>query len=775
MIIKCLLVSCLIVLSFNDAESQFGSIPTHLLECYQDDLIILPMSMTTLIDLIRKIELNTDYIMDMRMVANSIMKRFWRDGIEKDPNIFPYPGMLTYTTAGFQSYKYSLVYSGLLPETGSTFPNESLSINERCTLHFILSGSVDPWERGDETQVCRDAALTWKQRRISYELTGVMKSACPIEKGVIWADGFGTINAAHVIAAIAMALQPMQVTQLALIRNYNRAPSKLNFDKLIDNLWATTLSGDLAEVIVFQKPLTNNVTFGAPGKWNNTYLPTDYYMLADQFFLDCSCWQATDAEILGSIDANEAVKWSDLMYSLKLSQLLEMYYTNIGGNFPGQIHVCNRRNYFFDNLKSQHDIIKQQTTNFAEILAAIAPHSFVNNQEYIEENIEEVYKRFMDYTAKTLWDEVSCPKFTTALPKLQLNVIYDSTWSSYDTLQFLSRLSSLVDVSIYGSRITVINGASGAIIVNSGTTQGDLFFQWSNFTDPSKDVKSTNLVNGFLKLKTLVESSSNNTNGWSSNPSGIVTIVLGVSSSLTDEDFSNILSILKNIKNECPDMTFFYIITKSNIRTFNKFLLISKSEDDSIIITDTNNQDRILNDLGNFNKIPRMLIPSPCNGSKILIEQNFDEYVTPELIYTYRIHSSYLCSGNRTVTLKLTNYDYGSIDACVSRDSFTKNLKNAICKTVTHFDETEFNVNNTLETQDSSYKPIYLRVQGARSTRKCTEKGCRFPDQLRYTITVTGLKCVKDLQATCDSCQKKSDRFITLIIIFLSFFIYFCK
>lgn len=49
-------------------------------------------------------------------------------------------------------------------------------------------------------------------------------------------------------------------------------------------------------------------------------------------------------------------------------------------------------------------------------------------------------------------------------------------------------------------------------------------------------------------------------------------------------------------------MTFFYIITKSNIRTFNKFLLISKSEDDSIIITDTNNQDRILNDLGNFNK-----------------------------------------------------------------------------------------------------------------------------------------------------------------------------
>lgn len=76
-----------------------------------------------------------------------------------------------------------------------------------------------------------------------------MKSACPIEKGVIWTDGFGTINAAHVIAAIAMALQPMQVTQLALIRNYNRAPSKLNFDKLIDNLWATTLSGNIYCII----------------------------------------------------------------------------------------------------------------------------------------------------------------------------------------------------------------------------------------------------------------------------------------------------------------------------------------------------------------------------------------------------------------------------------------------------------------------------------------------------------------------------------------------
>lgn len=46
-------------------------------------------------------------------------------------------------------------------------------------------------------------------------------------------------------------------------------------------------------------------------------------------------------------------------------------------------------------------------------------------------------KDFLIILAKTLWDEVSCPKFTTALPKLQLNVIYDSTWSFYDTLQFL--------------------------------------------------------------------------------------------------------------------------------------------------------------------------------------------------------------------------------------------------------------------------------------------------------------------------------------------------
>ncbi|KAK9507822.1 hypothetical protein O3M35_007596 [Rhynocoris fuscipes] len=782
MIIKFVILTILFLCITQRSQSQFGPIPDHLIECYQKDVIILPMTITTLIDIIRKVEFNHEYTMDMRMIANSIMRRFWRDGIEKEPDIYPAPGVIPYSTAGFQSYKYSLLYSNLLPGTARTFPNISLTVHERCTLHFMVSSSVDPWERGDESEVCKDAAFAYRQTP-SYKLTGNQKSACPIEKGVVFTEDFNTVNAGHIIGAIAMALQPMQLAQSALIRGNSRVSSIAKYNKLIDNLWAVTLAGDLAEIIVFQKPVTNNITMGPSGQWNNSYLPANYFMKASQNFIECGCWQNTNAEIIGSIDglvmANEVISWINRMYTLKLSQILELYYTNIRGLAPGEIHACKRRDYFANDLNSQREIVKLQAENFADILAVSAPHSFVQDELYIKNNIDRVVKIFYLHTSKLLEDQISCPerrKF--GMPKLQLYVIYDATWSPYYTLQFLMRLSRMVDVSHYGSNITVINGANGGIIVESANTEGDVYVQWQNSADSSKEVRSAGLLKGFVQLRNMIE--RNSTEKTIDTAVGFVTLIVGASSSITDSEYSKIRNLLKIMKNECPDMTFIYISNQANNNDFLKLTTLPISQYDYVITSKNNNQSSLLKDLDNIQNIPRMLIPPPCYGKKTYTPLIFEEFITPDLIYSYRIHPSYLCSSNRTITIEIKNTDYGNLDVCVSRTSFkleSNNLTSTQCNSAAMFDEIEFHINNqcttdgvNLDTNWNNCKPIFITVIGRSSKKKCTEKDCRFPDQLRFTINVNGLQCVKDHVVTCASCQLKLNISITLFSMFLYLF-----
>lgn len=66
----------------------------------------------------------------------------------------------------------------------------------------------------------------------------------------------------------------------------------------LDNVWVSTLAGDIGEMAVYQGPLVGSkMTIGATGFWNSTMQPRLYYLTDRNGHLD-----ATRAEIVGGID-----------------------------------------------------------------------------------------------------------------------------------------------------------------------------------------------------------------------------------------------------------------------------------------------------------------------------------------------------------------------------------------------------------------------------------------------------------------------------------------
>lgn len=173
-------------------------------------------------------------------------------------------------------------------------------------------------------------------------------SQCPVENGVMRTT-WGAVSVGPLIAGIAAGLMQQTVTTRELLiltrahagrAGYNaRQQSQLS----VDNRWAGTLAGDLAEVALLQGPMTQRISVGASGAWNSTTLPR-WYFLSQRERLEL-----TDAEIRGGIDgliiAQNIQDWRNQASQLRLSQVLDMYYSQ-RGIFSSEFRSCNRRELF---------------------------------------------------------------------------------------------------------------------------------------------------------------------------------------------------------------------------------------------------------------------------------------------------------------------------------------------------------------------------------------------------------------------------------------------
>jgi hypothetical protein len=234
-----------------------------------------------------------------------------------------------------------------------------------CLLHRIVSSSVEPFERGDESTTCPLTLMSDQRRHpkpwiTQHKIQGVNStsstttisnpvSRCPLEMGTVRANDFGTLSPGVLIAAISAGLQPQTVQINELVAVYgrsdpyqhvetmeptdNRKTLEALFSSLdsIDNTYAATLAGDLAEVCVYQGPyLGSNVSIGTTGMWNDTHLPRVRYIGENHF----GRWEMTDAEILAGLDglllSQQINIWLNRISRLRLSQIVDMYYSSRG-------------------------------------------------------------------------------------------------------------------------------------------------------------------------------------------------------------------------------------------------------------------------------------------------------------------------------------------------------------------------------------------------------------------------------------------------------------
>ncbi|KAL1122400.1 hypothetical protein AAG570_003804 [Ranatra chinensis] len=747
--------------------------------------------------------------------------RFWREGIERDPNIAAQGNLVVpYRPSGFQSYKYKLLINYLIPPSqgGDVFPEDALTISERCSLHFMLSSSVDEWERGDEVSTCPNSKTEQRQsapvsmiprrpdamasakapvqpRKDSSPLVDLVtnrhswgvedfstvvsdyfedsrrkRSSCPMEKGVIRTKRYGDVSGGRLLAAVATALAPQQVLQKVMLGTSSQdyleeeLPARMaQGGDLVDNKWAATLAGDLAELIVLQAPFTHNLQLGPGGDWNDTVIPTQYFMRADFTTIAKGFWQATDAEIIGSIDglvlASEAEKWSEISGSLRLSQLLEMYYSDMGSNLPGYNRACNRKFYYYNHLAKQGKTIVLQTQYFAEVMSLTTPHYFINDT-YLVLKSQEAFNAFKQYTPSIVEREEQCPQKWTVRPRLKLNVILDATWLPYDKLTFLMSIGEELDVSVIdGSRIeAVINGKSGAVIVEDATTLGSLYLQWNNSTLMDRGISS--------RVRSAF---------------GHVTIIIGLSSAVTDWDIDRSQQVYNAIKAYRPEMQFLFVGMPER---FSKLLRLSGG--DRTLQVDRNEADRqsVVNKIMDYlSYVPRTLRPAECskNGTTKASNVTYEEYISPEIPHYYKIDPMYLCQHTEYLVIKLTNYGYGSLSACLSRNELEP-VPRQVCKHAGPFDRLDLtlrrpcsaplrsqaegddgwsaSVSSNNNRKDFPCRPVYVTITGKRSLNKCTEKNCRLPDQIRFMVQIIGLSCVSDKGVTCSAGRLILDSFL---------------
>lgn len=395
-------------------------IPPSLAECYNTSYFMnrqnrLPATIETLISLIEKVENTPTYNHDMRTLAVALLQRFRQDGIQRAYGVAEAPGLMPYSPTGFQFPKFRILLSRLIPGNAFNFPNNTLTREERCSLHFMISSSLDLRVRGDEGQVCNRLSQYRAQRlrrsanlersggligdvevleslNVKAQKRGLKQkgayntldydwgwtntgnsnnnqiSQCPVENGVIWTP-WGTVAAGALLAGVATGLQQQTVQLRTLLALSSRNNGYTNLPQTatvnVDNRWAATLAGDLAEVALVQVPFTSTETasVGANGAWNSTVMPEWYFLTQRQNF------EMTDAEIRGGLDgliiAKNIVAWRNQASNMKLSQLLRMYYSTNGVLNSG-IMACNRNSNF--NTYAPSNEMVMQTSAFSQVL-----------------------------------------------------------------------------------------------------------------------------------------------------------------------------------------------------------------------------------------------------------------------------------------------------------------------------------------------------------------------------------------------------------------------
>lgn len=728
------------------AQDNAGSnVADGLLQCYNTTELMhrefrLPSTINILIDLIRQVE-DGKSNQNAMSFAIELIHRFRQDGIVSTHS--PNPYVFPYTPKGHQLFKNILLLKQFIPGTAMNFPNETLNAIEGCSLHYMLSNTIALEERGDEARVCNtldrytlrikrelenfqnsndtgktpDVEVLLKPRRLP-DNRDIKISDCPIEDGVVYTK-WGSIQAGSVLAGIAAGFENIAIES-----------EKVD----AENEFAATISGDIAEVATWQGTNLNSYDVGTKGSWNSTLVPKYY------FINDNEKYQFTDAEIRGDLDglimATKVQQWTNRFSQLKLSQILDMYYSP-RGVYSENFKACER-NKLSTEVFTKEKLI-QQSEAFGYIYNNIGLFAGTIPKQEIPGFISRTVENYLNYLPKL--NDLNCDANELQRVATDIIIVLDTQWRFNDIQPAISYLLENLDINKYESTYTLINGQDGEVLVNRSHSLLP-FHELYNNTVNEKVNRGFSLQNSMpsvervLREKLSEDKSKNNMGGKSS-------IVLFVPNSQTipSDEGSYFQSRRSEIlSNYLPDVKFI-VLGPGNKDAYSS--LVQSSNDAFTLAYDNDNRiiESVRPMIQKIAEIPRS-VKNPRCGDQMTGDvgsNSIELAVEPGTINYYKIAPNYLV-GEGPKNFKI-RAQYEQITFCYSRsESMPSENTTGSCEKLSGNEKTIELTDTCLDTVGEC-SPLYFSVaaQITKTSPRCRD--CRFPDNVKYILSIDGFSC----------------------------------
>ncbi|XP_076648480.1 uncharacterized protein LOC143356563 [Halictus rubicundus] len=820
----------LLTLSVWGQENAIRNLSPSLQECYENKFLLqrdnrLPHTLNTFVSILRKIENSEGFNMDLRTLSIALLHRFRQDGIVPNPEVSMQDGVTPYGPFARQFYRHAETLK-LIPGDARQFPNNSITNVERCTLHFMLSSSIEIFHRGDEAKVCRYANAYRYPRSVSdhddatskgtndaetdddnaYEaetltpdeletksnpkdernkdtvdpnslypelppknpkLRQLPQSKCPVENGVIKTP-WGVVSPGLVLSAIAAATEPqttvkLQDVQSDLLKEYN---TNMLSDMTIDNKWFATLAGDLAEVALIQGPTKSKVSVGTTGHWNSTALPRWYFLDSNETF------EMTTAEIRGDLDglilANEITKLYSNRPSLRLSQVFDMYYSE-RGLFEPSIRACNRRTLF--TAVASNETMTNQTYSAAVLLHPNIAAATLDLEKMKQFSVQAV-NDLITYVPSSMNMDLTCEK-TDSLndfrqANVDLTIILDTTWAFSAIQPILATLLDGIELNQFNSNFTLINGHDGTEIINS--TFSILDFYAYNSSHYDNITHSFDLPKSIDKVQQRLEDKLNNERNRSDGGArSDIVLIIPYISAINDGDKDYCLGKILRMREQIPDTTFL-IMAYGSKDTWSEFVKNPATDLFTIGIGDTEDAlSPITNLISRIKQVPKRLINTQCGSNYVSTGQSnaYVDYVPPNGVNLYRLHPNYFFKPDGSATVKIQGSSLDNLTICSAREPLHANATQiATSKTCVSVTGEAYNV--TISCADTTFihecPPLYLSVT-ANSTSlsaSCTDR-----QKCRFLTSIKYTISYEDL--TCVSGASKIAFNSLILIVLLTF------
>ncbi|XP_017878386.1 uncharacterized protein LOC108623985 [Ceratina calcarata] len=777
----------LIVLGVYAQENADQILSPSLQECYKDKYLVqrdnrLPHTLNTFLSILRKIE-NVDGLnMDLRMLSVALLHRFRQDGIKRFA-VREQDGITPYAPDRPEFYRHRITLK-YIPGNAITFPNNSITAVERCTLHFMLSDTIEEYQRGDEGKVCKSSSRYRYARNAKIKnstdvdgtaddvetftpavikknekdpntlypdkepLTEPPRSKCPVQSGVVETP-WGTASFGLVLAGIAAGTQPEASTvydfqRLVLRENINETDRT---KESVHNEWFATLAGDLAEVALIQGPTSGDqLSVGVDGVWNSTALPRWFFLNSDENF------EMTAPEIRGDLDglilAKEINKGYSVNNKLRLSQIFDMYYSR-QGFFDSSITACNRKTLF--------SAVAPNVTMSSEAFgAAILLNKYIKTSGTID---RPLIKKFAIQAVNALvsfvptmdiYNLCETERYNSNSISADLTIILDTNWEFSQIIPTLANLLEKVEVNPYNTNFTLINGHDGTIMIHSTSSILDFYSYNSSFYQ--------NLTKGFDLPKSLkqledylLNKLDNERDRGIAGARSDVVLIIPRSNVLSPNDKEYCTQTLSRLRESVPDTTVL-IATSGSKDIWSDLVQHSETDLFTISVGDTQESARSIdNVVARIQEVPKRLINTQCGSTfkSSGTSNSYQDYILPnQAINIYKLAPNYFYNGDNTATITIKVSSSDNLVVCSAREPlrpYNDTVQSKSCASVLNEGHSI-----TVSCAGASYiykcAPLYISVtSNSTSSFQCTDaRVCRYPNMIKYTISYENLVCASD-------------------------------